>query len=112
MRRGPPRILHGSAVRANLTAQAVSSINTRIRAPAPSSSGLGHGPFKAATRVRIPSGSSDRPARHRCTSQVLALSGNQPFPDHLLAEPCEPVPLFAAPDFAPLSGSDLLSPGC
>src|SRR5687767_11951468 len=33
-----------------------SSLETR--ASAPSSRGLGHGPFKAATRVRIPSGSS------------------------------------------------------
>src|SRR5690242_2020282 len=29
----------------------------RVSRPAPSSRGLGHGPFKAATRVRIPSGS-------------------------------------------------------
>ena len=35
------------------------------RALAPSSRGLGHGPFKAATRVRIPSGSLARHANKR-----------------------------------------------
>src|ERR1043166_2988029 len=34
-----------------------STMNTSCPHSAPSSRGLGHGPFKAATRVRIPSGS-------------------------------------------------------
>ncbi len=64
MPHGNPRILDSpappTAAAANLTAE-----NGSLRCPllpgppgrAPSSRGLGHGPFKAATRVRIPSGS-------------------------------------------------------
>lgn len=58
-----------------------------------SSRGLGHRPFKAATRVRIPSGIPSRVLhRHRCRTLVMSgqvgLSANPPFhasdPNHVI----------------------------
>src|SRR5262245_36060145 len=57
---------------------------------APSSSGLGHGPFKAATRVRIPSGSSFCPFR---TGGKSRRKGTHRFGSRLAA----PTRAFAIP---------------
>src|SRR5688572_8202189 len=59
---------------------------------APSSRGLGHGPFKAATRVRIPSGSLASRASIQCSERRPVIPGDVRLPT---GDPPTPFQSFA-----------------